>query len=332
MKANLSKQKEPLKTLEFKNTHSVFNYKSALNTLAEINAQNQHKKENNSKPMLILDFDADRSFLTKSIIEAKNLHLRKYQEDINLVFITSYSLTSAKEMIKNKLGINRAYIISNNGARSYCLHKDQFISEHTFNEEQKSFFQHAGAIGEFYTTASTLQTNLSYAPNYVLKQDFYQTTYDDIPLADSFVTYDNYIRFNKICSFLCYEKNVDRLKRNYNIIQNLASDWNVFVSSIVNDKFIVTPGGVNAANAILELLEKLGYKDLEKVYYFALTTFDKKIWSLNNTRRLINRSLWIKNEHYRTIKIKDEEMYDETKTVSTLNDFISNIIKIHHKQ
>lgn len=305
------------------NTGNFFNYETGSYLKKQICEVIKRDK----KPVLVIDMNNTNEYTTQLIIDRyTDLDFLKLSQKYILIFCSEYSFFVIKPIIIDLFKIRNGYIVCNNGARIYDLSKDTFIFESILDEAKKKAVTHLGILNELGVTVSTLQSSLSYTTNEGIHQRLKNKLRLDLQYTNDYLTFDNYVNLNRVCSIILSDIDETNVTTKCERIKGTIQPWEVKVSYVINNKFVITNANAAMINAVYSILEMHHYKDLDDLYYIGVNSFDYDLWFQTNDRHILCQEVFDNNKALKNIKLHLSKLFKSSDSIETINAFTNKIL------
>ncbi len=290
---------------KIKGNSIVFSTKST-NYTKKIDKINQSK----SRKIIIFEINPDNDQITSEFLKknVKNI-LKTINQDPNyvIVFASFSKFDILYDLVVRILGLSKAWLISNGGARLYSCERKKFIINSTLSDTQKLAISHIGSIQSFCIIASTLKQDLIYSSNYISLNKFKYQEYMSRNSTDDYLSFNNFVKLNNICSYLLFEKNEQELLKKYQSLQNVCNDYELEITSINQNMFLISQKGYNYVNSVYEIMRLKHIENFSNIYYISLNSFTPNLWYLASNEKYISLDCIVANSYFLPKKINFED-------------------------
>ena len=284
---------------------NVFAYKAPK--VVENKADDGDLTKKQTDAVFIFDVDPDNDQITNEMInwrDTENINKYFYAKNKVLIFTSNSRFDVLYKYIVQTGKIKTGFLVCNGGSLVYDIETKKILVQGELGEQEKGMIAHTVQMQTLFALASSTKTDLIISSNYMETKAFADHSYIPRQTTDEYLKFSSFVHLNQILSVVCYEINRQELFFKYDLFRRMAEDWNISVSNINNNWFIITPKGYTKLNAVYQVLNYLNHRNINIVYYFALNTFNTDLWWLAKDNHYISKDCLQANKKFLSRHIK----------------------------
>ena len=337
-KVKTNKKQIKQKSIEQNFDSSVFTYKP-IEVAEYVANPRQDWKTEGENLIFIIDMDPDNDQVTNELASPKiakafNEYFR--QKNKVLIFTSNSRFEVLHSYVVDVIGLEVGYLVCNGGACAYDIANKQMLFTSELDNSDKTMIAHTVQMQTLLALASASMSDLLMSSNYILTKKLAEHSYIVRKSTNDYSTFNSFILYNKLLSFLCYESDVQQLFAKYRIFKSLEDSWNISVSNINNKWFMITRKGYTKINAVYRILDSLHHMDVRNVGYFSLNAFNADLWWFAKDNHFISSDCLIANQKFFPHSFQGEDSFFSSERLKDIFLYIfsqlnSKIIKVKDK-
>ena len=284
---------------------NVFTYKEPKVVINKPDDDDLLKKQTDA--VFIFDVDPDNDQITNEMIswrETDKINNYFYAKNKVLIFTSNSRFEVLYKYIVQTGKIKTGFLVCNGGALVYDIETKKNLVVGELGEQEKAMLAHTVQMQTVFALASSMKNDLIISSNYLEAKSFNEHSYVPRQITDEYLKFSSFVHVNQILSVVCYETNIKELFVKYHMFKDMEQDWNLSVSNINNNLFIITPKGYTKLAAVYQVLNYLNHTNINIVYYFALNTFSTDLWWLAKENHYISKDCLESNRKFLSRHIK----------------------------